>query len=151
MPKHADLETRSFYSSSSIDSTTLGGSWSVQQFYSIPVCPLPSPFLLLAYFVASKRGSENRGSCTEIRNILPDEWVRNIYKEMYWMVGWIISSSLRQMVGMYCILCLDIARIVVRINLRPEANETCKVWSYHWGAWETGVAVNLSFGRLERE
>ena len=29
--------------SSSIDSTTLGGSWSVQQFYSIPVCPLPSP------------------------------------------------------------------------------------------------------------
>jgi len=30
-------------SSSSIDSTTLGGSWSVQQLYSIPVCPLPSP------------------------------------------------------------------------------------------------------------
>ena len=30
-------------SSSSIDSTTLGGSWSVQQFYSTPVCPLPSP------------------------------------------------------------------------------------------------------------
>ena len=30
-------------SSSSIHSTTLGGSWSVQQFYSIPVCPLPSP------------------------------------------------------------------------------------------------------------
>ena len=29
--------------SSSIDSTTLGRSWSVQQFYSIPVCPLPSP------------------------------------------------------------------------------------------------------------
>ena len=33
-----------YYSSfSSIDSTTLGGSWSVQQFYSTPVYPLPSP------------------------------------------------------------------------------------------------------------
>ena len=30
-------------SSSSIDSTTLGGSWSVQQFYYTLVYPLPSP------------------------------------------------------------------------------------------------------------
>ena len=30
-------------SSSSVDSTTLGGSWSVQQFYSTPVYPRPSP------------------------------------------------------------------------------------------------------------
>ena len=29
--------------SSSVDSTTLGGSWSVQQFYFILVCPLPLP------------------------------------------------------------------------------------------------------------
>ena len=32
-----------YYYSSSIDSTTLGVSRSVQQFYSTPVCPLPSP------------------------------------------------------------------------------------------------------------
>ena len=34
---------RSSSSSSSIHSTTLGVSRSVQQFYSTPVCPLPSP------------------------------------------------------------------------------------------------------------
>jgi len=32
-----------YYYYHSIDSTTVGGSLSVQQFYSIPVCPLPSP------------------------------------------------------------------------------------------------------------
>jgi len=38
-------------SSSSIDSSTLGGCWSVQQFYSIPVCPLPSPSNQFTSFV----------------------------------------------------------------------------------------------------
>jgi len=40
-------------------------------------------FLFLAYFVALKLGSENRGSCTKIRNILPEEWVRNICNGIY--------------------------------------------------------------------
>ena len=39
-------------SSSSIDYTTVGGSWSVQQFYSTPVYPRPSPSnQQLSYFV----------------------------------------------------------------------------------------------------
>jgi len=37
------ISSSSSSSSSSIDSTTLSGSWSVQQFYSTPACPLPSP------------------------------------------------------------------------------------------------------------
>jgi hypothetical protein len=106
-------------------------------------------FLLIAYFVALKLGRENRCSCTKIRNILPEEWVRNIYKERYWMVGWVISSSVRHMVGMYYILCLDIARNVVHVNLPPVSKRnmlSLELQVRYVRGWCCGQSIFLAFG-----
>lgn len=107
-------------------------------------------YQVLVYIVALKFWSENRGSCTKKnRNILPEECFRNIYKEMYWIVGWVISSSVRHIVGMYCKLCLDIARTAVHVNLPPVSKRnilSLELPLRYVRGWCCGQSIFPAFG-----